>query len=346
MKMSLRISALAALAALFAGWPGVFGQTPAETKVDGPRIKFLETSYDFGRIQPTEKLTHDFIVTNLGNAVLRITDVTSSCGCTTLGAWDREVPPKGTGRIPVNFDPAALWGSTIKTVTVSCNDPTHPGDSLQIKATVWRDVEVEPQTTHFVQVEGEMTNQTRTVRILNNLDDPLTLEPPQSTNPNFVPELTTVKAGREFALKITCLGQLTDKPQGTITIPTSSRKMSVLNVSAYVMRQPALVVTPAQIQVPHGLADAKLEAVVLVRNHSRTPLKITEARVNADDVTVQTVVADPGKFFNFRIIFPPRFHVPAGESLVLSFKTSHPNYPLVRVPIIDVPSPAPAARQK
>jgi hypothetical protein len=346
MKMFFRKGAVLLTAAHLAGSLLLFGQSQTATRVDGPRIKFLETTFDFGRVQPTDKLTHDFIVTNLGNAVLEITDVTSSCGCTTVGAWDRKVPPGGTGKIPVNLNPLALRGATAKHVAVFCNDPAHSGDSLQVQATVWREVDVEPQTTHFVQVEGEATNETKTVRIVNNLEDPITLEPPQSTNPNFVPELRTVKPGKEFELKITCRWQATNMPQGLITMQTSSPKVNILNVSAYALLQPALVVTPAEIQVPDGVAGAKSGAIVLARNNSSTLMKITDPVVNADGVTVQAVDANPGKFFNIRITFPPEFQVPAGRPLELTFKTTHPKYPLVRVPIVQAAAPASAAHQK
>jgi len=348
MKMFFRAGAWGGMAAMLAGWSAVYGQgQPApEPEVKGPRIQFLETSHDFGTVQPTDKLTYDFMVTNLGNAVLEITDVTSSCGCTTIGAWDRTVPARGTGKIPVRLDPTALWGATTKSIAVSCNDPTHRGETLQIHVNVLRDVEVAPQTAHFIQVEGEMTNQTRTVRILNNLAEPLTLQPPESTNPNFVPELRTVKEGKEYQLIITCLGKVAERAQGTITIPTSSRKAGVLNVSAYVMRQPAIAVTPASVSLPANLNEASPDSFVLLRNYSVSPLQVSDATVNAAGVTVQTVVADPGKFFNFRIMFPPKFRVPAGESLELTFKTSHPRYPVVRVPIVEQAAAPPAALSK
>jgi len=59
------------------------------------------------------------------------------------------------------------------------------------------------------------------VRIVNNLPDPITLESPQSTNPNFLPELKIVKPGKEFELKITCLGQVTNSPKA----PSQSRRL-------------------------------------------------------------------------------------------------------------------------
>jgi len=64
--------------------------------------------------------------------------------------------------------------------------------------------------------------------------------------------------------------------------------------------QPAIRVMPEQIQVSDEAGGAKTEALVLVQNNSRTPITLTEAMVNASDVTVQTVEATPGKFFNLK----------------------------------------------
>ena len=147
----------------------------ALSKVDGPRIKFSETVFDFGQIQSSSVVRHDFIVTNTGNAPLEITEVRPGCpGCTTALPWDREIKPGKTGKIPIQFNPASFSGPVSKSVTVTCNDPTPGNRTLQFQATVWRPVEVQPGYVYFMPVEGEETNETKTVRISNRLEEPLT----------------------------------------------------------------------------------------------------------------------------------------------------------------------------
>src|SRR5438552_2866579 len=78
----------------------------ASTTRAEPRIQFAETSFNFEKVQSTDKPQHDFIFTNTGTAMLEISDVRPACGCTTPGNWDRRVPPGKTGRIPLAFNPA------------------------------------------------------------------------------------------------------------------------------------------------------------------------------------------------------------------------------------------------
>ena len=115
----------------------------------GPRIQFVELTHDFGQIKHGETAAHTFVFANTGNAMLEITDVQLSCGCTTVGAWDRQVAPGQTGRIPIQLATATLSGPIVRTVSVSCNDPLQPSTVLRFSATVWAPVEATPPIVIF-----------------------------------------------------------------------------------------------------------------------------------------------------------------------------------------------------
>jgi len=202
MKHIFKYSALSYIMTQLAGTPALLGQAlpapaPAGTNANAPRIQFAETSFDFGKVKPTDKPVHDFIFTNTGKALLEITDVRPGCGCTTAGAWDKQVEPGKTGKIPLQFNPANFSGAVTKGATVTCNDPTQGSHYLQFKATVWRPLDVQPQYVYFMPVGGEATNETKVVRILSNQEEPVTLEAPHSTSAAFQTELKTIRPGKE-----------------------------------------------------------------------------------------------------------------------------------------------------
>src|SRR5580765_6687574 len=141
-----------------AGLPALFGQGAA-----APRIQFEAIIFDFGKVQPTDHPQHDFIFTNTGSAMLEIKDVKPGCGCTTAGAWDREVAPGKTGKIPLQFNPANFSGPVYKSATVTCNDPVQGTYNLQFQANVWRPIDMQPQYAYFLPVEGEETNETKVI---------------------------------------------------------------------------------------------------------------------------------------------------------------------------------------
>ena len=62
--------------------------------------------------------------------------------------------------------------------------------------------------------------------------------------------------------------------------------------------------------------------------------------MNMPGVEVQIKEMQAGKAFTALVAFPQGFEVPPGQQVELSFKTSHPKFPVVKVPIMQMPRPA------
>jgi hypothetical protein len=339
MKQFIKWLGLALLLARLPDASALRGQgTPAPLPAKRPLVQLTETTFDFGKVKPTDTLKHDFIIGNAGTAILEITNVQPSCGCTTAGTWDREVAPGKTGRIPIQFNPANFGGPVSKFVTVMCNDPVQPVHHFQIQATVWRPIEVQPQYVHFVQVEGEETNETKVVHIVSNLDDPVTLEAPRSVNPTFTTQLKTVRPGREFELHVTCPGLPGNSNRhGNIIINTTAPGVNPLSVTAYTMPLPALAAMPPQIPLPAGPFATEYRYAAMIRNNSSKPVQLSDPAVNAPNVTVQVQEVEPGRTFRLNLAFPAHFQAQPRPPLELTVKTTHSNYPLLKIPIVPAP---------
>src|SRR5262245_28798888 len=221
----------------------------------GPKIQFAEIVYDFGKVSSGEVVKHSFVFTNIGTATLEIKDVRPGCGCTTAGTWDKEVEPGKTGSIPLQFNSANFGGTIMKQATVTCNDLSQSNVVLQLKGTVWKPIDVTPSMAVFnVSSEAE-TNDTKVVRIVSNLDEPLTLSDLQCTNRSFKAELKTVRPGKEFELHITALPPFTaPSMMAPVSLKTSATNMPLINVSAYVAVQQPVTFSPSQIILPPGPA--------------------------------------------------------------------------------------------
>src|SRR6185503_5642957 len=213
------------LCASFAPFVGAVVAQPLANDIK-PKIQFQELLHDFGKIKANEPQRYDFLFTNTGNAVLDVTDVRPGCGCTTAGQWDRKVEPGKVGKIPIQFNPGAPSGTVTKSISVTCNDPNAGVQTLQVKATIWKPVDVNPAYVYFMGVEGEVTNDTKTVKITNNMEESITLEKPESNNPNFKTDLKTVVPGKEFELSVTYTPMTTNaQPQSMITMKSSSTNL-------------------------------------------------------------------------------------------------------------------------
>ena len=307
----------------------------AQPEILKPRIQFVETTYDFGKVDSGAVLKHDFVFTNTGTATLEITAVTPACGCTTAGTWEKQIEPGRTGRIPLQFNPAAFSGQVTKQATVTCNDPGQSNILLHIKATIWKPIEVQPSTVVFQVSSETQTPETRIVRLVSNLEESLELSDLQCTNNSFRAELKTVKPGKEFALHITALPPFTSNVMtAAVTLKTSSPTMPTLRVNPYIMVQQPVMVTPNLIVLPPGPLTNSVHSIVTVRNTGTNALVLSEAGVNAKGADVHVQEIQPGRVFSLSVDFPPGFQVPPDQKVELALKSNHPMFSRIQVPVI------------
>lgn len=101
----------------------------------GAVIKFAVDSYDFGDIDPGEKVSYTFTYVNGGEDNLIIVSATASCGC-TIPKWSKDpLPPGRKGHVEVIFDSSGRSGIQLKNVTIKSNgDPAVK--TLQIRANI------------------------------------------------------------------------------------------------------------------------------------------------------------------------------------------------------------------
>jgi len=333
-----------AFAAEPAAPPAPAGAAPADTS--GPKIQFATPVYDFGKVSAGEPVKHEYVFTNTGDALLIISNVQPSCGCTTAGQWTKQVEPGQTGVIPIQFNSGAYGGPVGKTITITSNDKGQRQVVLQLKGTIWKPIDVNPQFAMMNVPPDSESNVTTTVRIVNNMEPPLTLSEPESNNQSFTAELKTIQPGKEFQLLIKTVPPLgTGSVQGQITLKTSATNVPTLSVTAFANIQPAVTVSPAQIMLQTNPSTNQQTYMISIHNNSVKPLTLSEPGVNAKDVDVQMKETEPGRQFTLTLTFPAGFEIAQGESVELSVKSSHPQFQVIKVPVRQMPRPAQAMVQ-
>jgi hypothetical protein len=305
-----------------------------------PRIVFDQPIHDFGEVKRGAPVEHSFIFTNTGAETLQVLEVKPGCGCTTTSTWDKEVPAGKTGRIPVQFNSAGFSGQVHKTVTVLFNDPAQSNVVLQITGKVWTPVEINPPSVFFQYAEEGTNSESRTIRIVNNEQEPLTLEPPQLTNANFRVALKTVKEGREFSIEVTTVPPMAG---GTVSVPiifkTSSKEMPVINIPVTAMARPAVMVSPTQIVLPASPLATEFHQSVSIQSFGGTGLKLSEPGCSVPGVKVELRELQPGQAFHLSAVFPAGFTTEPGQLAELHVNSSHPKFPVIRVPVMPPPRP-------
>ena len=90
---------------------------------NAPEIKFVTDTHDYGTITKGANGDCSFAFNNTGKEPLILSNVKSSCGCTTP-SWTKDpVLPGKTGKIDVHYDTNRL-GQISKSITVTSNAKT------------------------------------------------------------------------------------------------------------------------------------------------------------------------------------------------------------------------------
>jgi Protein of unknown function (DUF1573) len=307
---------------------------PSRMLLDSPAIVFGSTNYDFGKVVAGQVVKHRFFFTNCGLGELVIKDVQSTCGCTSAGLWSHKVEPGKTGTVPIEFFTAKFNGPISKTINVLCNDTNHPVVALELKGTVWRPIEVFPDAAMFSGL-FEGTNTSRVLAITNKQSQPLIVSDLRSNHPCISAELRTNRLGEEYELHVNLVPPFgTGHIFGQITMKTSAPEMPVLTVPVWAIAQPAVMALPAEVELPAGPITDKLTRSVSFRNNAANGLIISEPRVNIPGVEVQLHELQPGKLFTVLLLFPPGLEIPDGQKVELTVKSNHPQFPVLKVPIV------------
>jgi hypothetical protein len=71
-----------------------FSPMTAEDSLNVQKAKWIETSYDYGKIRQGSKVTHSFAIVNEGKRDLYIRKLRSNCNCMTMSASSDTVLPR------------------------------------------------------------------------------------------------------------------------------------------------------------------------------------------------------------------------------------------------------------
>ena len=119
----------------FKAIPGVENQTE-----NLPKIEIRPKVYDFGEIKFGDVVNYSFLVKNLGNEVLEIKRVATSCACATAKIAKEKINPGEETELLVTYDSGSMplhgSGREERIIYLRSNDPLYPQAEVKIYATV------------------------------------------------------------------------------------------------------------------------------------------------------------------------------------------------------------------
>lgn len=105
-------------------------------QLSGPRIQASISQYDFGEITEGVVVKFSFQVKNVGDQVLHITNIMTSCGCTAAAMQNDEIQPGKETQINVEFNSQGKSGQQHKTIALASNDASNPSLKLDLTGQV------------------------------------------------------------------------------------------------------------------------------------------------------------------------------------------------------------------
>ena len=97
-----------------------------------PRMKLGVSSHDFGNVEEGKIVEFKMEFKNIGNGVLNITDVKTSCGCTAALLSSKSLQPGESGTVRIDLDTSNREGKLTRTVTLYSNDPQEPNQTVTL----------------------------------------------------------------------------------------------------------------------------------------------------------------------------------------------------------------------
>ena len=143
---SKRLSFILILLALilhFQVCPAIAEKSNSETG-PVPKAVVIKPKFSFDPVLEGTIVTHEYQIGNKGQAMLHISKVRTSCGCTTA-AYTKQINPGDTGKITIKGNTSGYGDRAFhKTIFVQTNDPKHPEIRLSISGKVEKFALIEP----------------------------------------------------------------------------------------------------------------------------------------------------------------------------------------------------------
>lgn len=303
-------------------------------QASAPKIHFDEMLHDFGRVRSGAIMKHEFTLTNQGNADLLIHGVLPSCGCTTVSDFPAKVPPGGQAKLNLTFNSFSLMGEQIRTLLVKSNDPERPDLVLQLKGQYWMPVEIYPLTALLFLPPHTDQKLSTTVRVVNQLEQPLKLQPPVSSVPQLTARIVEHKPGKEFHIVIDTVPPFAHQDiQGTIKLATDSAETPVIEINVVVVAQPELTVSPQQMFLPPDLPPNPEPYTISIRNLSADPITLEKPTCDAPGSKVEIRETTPGKDFELIVHFSQEMAKDPEKTFSIIVNTSLPTQPQILIPV-------------
>jgi len=275
--------------------------TQVEPNQGTPIISFEQTSHDFGAVSPGSTNTCEFKFSNKGAGVLKITDVSKTCGCTVFTLDKYDYAPGGAGVIKVQFNADKGTGVRTRYLYVSSNDPNNPRAALTITATLTQKIVYEPERLDYT-LKGEKAGAAElTIRSIN--EQPFAITKFESTSDavtaDFDPNHKAAKIVLQTKIDVKKMGPSNN---GRIEITVTEPNSPSLTVPFSIL--PRFKVDPPAINVLNAELGKEVKRELWLLNNYNEDFDVNSA-TSKDGVIKVESREKLGNRYKFSLVITP-----------------------------------------
>ena len=267
-------------------------ETPRKRVAKGPRLVCPEPTFDFGVREPAEAVEHGFVLRNDGDAVLNISKVKPTCGCTVADWKTKLLQPGQEARLNCRLKLKGYKGPQKKSIRIHSNDPAQPIYRVWFKGNVRVDVELKPSVVNFSQI-------THTSAVARKVRLTAVGRAVQITDVTCASDLFGIEVNKVAGLAAELL--ITTKPplpMGThrtrIIVHTDDAKYPDLYLPVIVSILSEVRVLPKVLYLPRPPLEERLTRSILVRPSKVSQFNILRVEAPHPDIKATIIPVKRG----------------------------------------------------
>jgi hypothetical protein len=279
-----------------------------------PKATIAEPLKDVGTVPKGDKIVHDFVIKNEGDADLQITNVQPACGC-TVADFDKVIKPGQTGKVHAVVDSSTFSGPISKGVSVFTNDPDHPQIELTIHAKVEPYISIKPGYARYITVQGEPLegNIAQTLWApdgtswdITGVDSPfpfLTVTYHEAKPEERLPDAK----GKQWKVEMKLSNQAKVGPLSDyVTVHTNHPKQKIVQIPVSGFVRPVVAATPPNADFGKIELKEPLRKALNIRNFATEPIKVTSVDPTLPKgIETKLETLEEGREYQVRIILNP-----------------------------------------
>ena len=248
---------------------------PAAVPAHAPAIFCESPQYDFGSAESTKVITHEFVIQNKGDAVLNISAVRPSCGCTIANISTQAVPAGGEARVTANLNLSGKSGQQHKAITVDCDDPKQPQLTLLLVGNVADAVLLNPAQLIFGML-NHTSSVSAEVTVSSGNGTPFKVTGATLAMPGFDSHVAVREEGKAYAVSVSSKPPMTPgNYQAVLRITTDNPAKPSMDVLVAATVVGDLIVAPTEITLAEQ-PGAKATRFIVLRTSSGQTFKQPE----------------------------------------------------------------------